>query len=88
MGITETTNNLAYNYYRGKAMTPETKAVLQTLLKYRDEYYGMWLKEAVKKKDIHLVESARFLGQAQGLRTLTDLMLMHYKTNEEAVNAE
>jgi len=63
-------------------MTPETKAVLQTLLKYRDEYYGMWLKKAVKKKDIHLVESARFLGQAQGMKILTDLMLNHYNVTE------
>ena len=88
--ISETTNNLAYHYYRGKAMTPETKAVLQTLLKYRDEYYGMWLKKAadIASTEINLIESARFLGQAQGLRTLTDLMLIHYKTNAEAVNAK
>ena len=69
-------------------MTPETKSVLQTLLKNRDEYYGMWLKKADERKEVHMVESARFLGQAQGLRILTDLMLLHYKTSEEAVNAE
>ena len=68
-------------------MTPETKEVLQVLLKNRDEYYGMWLKKAadIASTEINLIESARFLGQAQGLRTLTDLMLMHYKTTEEEI---
>ena len=66
-------------------MTPETKSVLQTLIRYRDEYYGMWLKKADKEKDMHLVVSARFLGQAQGLRILTNLMLLHYKTTEEVI---
>ena len=88
MGNISETHNDTYHYHlsKGVGMTPETKAVLQTLLKYRDSHikdYCTKFSECMHPENIQ-----RFIGQGQGVKILTDQMLLHYKTTEGEVNAE
>ena len=61
-------------------MTPEEKKMLQMLIEFHKKYTEMWLKPI--DKNMHPIEQSRFLGQAQGMKILTDLMLNHYNVTE------
>lgn len=65
-------------------MSPEEKKMLANLIKYRNTYCNDMLQNT--NKLMHATEKARFLGQAQGMKILVDMMMIHYKTKEGQLN--